>query len=713
MKKKMRRNLFAVLAVLLTAVILFGTTASAYADVNGFRLYRGTFRYTGNEDTFYYSDGYFSISGCEKNEHLRTMSAAMAFSVFGTAPQDTLDLMTDIGMEPDSVVMEDIVWGTPDTIGTVIAKKKIKDTSLIAVAIRGNDYAGEWASNVLAGEEGDAAGFAAAAAKVSERIQTYLSENDISQAKIWVVGYSRAGGVANLVGKAMNEDPASFCTDKDNIYVYTYEAPRCSADAAVYPNIHNIFDVNDLVPHLYPENWGLHLNGVQETIGDPDDTVMAAYFNLFTQGYVKNIEERPKNEFLKSFETFLSATYSRESYAVDVQPYFSSLCEICLGKTWEQRTVLLSYLTEVGEMVKNDPDLDPIILNTLSNPTSQENIDAISELISENMNAAKETVDPPFSDEEYLTVQESVKPLVTVFLTLAEKDKTYSEINSNGKKVGYCFYHLVTLFANIKEFILPHLNTNVFELLKKQDSYYTAGVRIWPGNVSVGENCYTYAEYGGPLENMARDFGCFTEDDIAVWKNGYDLRIDTVLTEMDVETGSELWFRAAGMVDKSMNIDRFFDASMTKTVGFRTSPAGMVKLKENDCYITIPYEFAKKCYRLAVVQVTEHSAKKIDSKIVKTESGDVELHFNADVPAIYASAFDDHRWYTSGDVDRDQNVTALDVTHLQRYLVKAEAFDDFQRLAADVDGDDKATAIDVTWIQRSLVHMDVPYPIGE
>ena len=123
MKKKMRRNLFAVLAVLLTAVILFGTTASAYADVNGFRLYRGTFRYTGHEDTFYYSDGYFSISGCEKNEHLRTMSAAMAFSVFGTAPQDTLDLMTDIGMEPDSVVMEDIVWGTPDTIGTVIAKK--------------------------------------------------------------------------------------------------------------------------------------------------------------------------------------------------------------------------------------------------------------------------------------------------------------------------------------------------------------------------------------------------------------------------------------------------------------------------------------------------------------------------------------------------------------------------------------------------------------
>lgn len=713
MKTKMRRNLIAVLAVMLTAVILFGTTASAYADVNGCRLYRGSFRYTGNEDTFYYSDGYFSVPGSEKNEHLRTMSAAMAFSILDAAPQDIVDLLIDIGMETDSIVTEDMVWGTADTIGTVIAKKDLKEVPLIAVVIRGNDYAGEWASNVLAGAQGDASGFAAAADKVSGRIQAYLAENNIEKAKIWVCGYSRAGGVANLVGKAMNEDPASFGTTADDIYVYTFEAPRCSADDTVYPNIHNIFDVNDLVPHFYPESWGLYLNGIQEKIGDPAETVMTKCFHLATEGYIKEVEERPKSAFLDQFEEFAGTTVSRESYAASYEQYLSSVCAICLGKSRAEREVLVDYLSEIGELIKNYPQLKQLIWNLLGDPDSENNINTVSTLLSGWMDEAKESVAPPFTDEEYASLKEAVKPLVTFVLTLADTDLKYYEVNERGKTTYYNLYHLVTLFANIKEFVLPHLNTNVFELLKKQDSYYTAGVRIWPGNVIVGENCYTFADNGGPLGDIVESIGCFTEDDIAVWRNGYDLKIDTVMTEMEVETGSDLWFEAAGKVDKSMNVDRFYDVSMNKTVGYRTYPAGMVKLKENDCYITIPYDFAKKCYRLAVVKVSEYGSKKIESKIVNTPSGDVELHFNADTPAIYVSAYDDHRWYTRADVDRDQDITVLDATHCQRYLAKAEDFDEYQILAADVDGDGDATAVDVSWIQRSLADMDVPYPIGE
>ena len=303
MKSKLRRSAILFLSIILTAAMLFSVTASAATTLTdrGIRLYRGTFNYTGNKDTFYYDDSYFDSPGDSENEHLRTFSAAMAFSVLGTSGEDTVELMTNIGMDTDSIVMEDMVKGTPGTIGTIIAKKELKGMPLIAVAIRGSDYAGEWANNVMAGAEGDASGFAAAAAKVSQRIQTYLDDNGIEKAKIWVVGYSRAGGVADLVGKAMNEDPKAFRTSADDIYVYTYEAPRCSADDTEYKNIYNIFDVNDLVPHFYPEGWGLHLNGVQVKVGDPSDTMMSKCFHVATEGYIKEIAERPKSAFFRHF----------------------------------------------------------------------------------------------------------------------------------------------------------------------------------------------------------------------------------------------------------------------------------------------------------------------------------------------------------------------------------------------------------------------------
>lgn len=114
MKAKLRRGAIIFLSVLLTAAMLCGMTVSA-ADTadRGVRLYRGTFYYTGNKDTFYYGDSYFDFAGDADNEHLRTFSAALAFSVLGTSGEDTIELMTNIGMEPDSIVMEDMVSGTP------------------------------------------------------------------------------------------------------------------------------------------------------------------------------------------------------------------------------------------------------------------------------------------------------------------------------------------------------------------------------------------------------------------------------------------------------------------------------------------------------------------------------------------------------------------------------------------------------------------------
>lgn len=713
MKMKTRRGLSMFVALLLVMSLLCGMTAAAETTDRGVRMYRGTFRYTGNKDTFYYYDSFFSLPGDAENEHLRTVSAAMAFSVLGTDPKDTVELMTDIGMEPDSIVMEDMVWGAPDTIGTVIAKKELGDMPLIAVAVRGSDYAAEWANNVTVGAEGDAEGFAASSEKVCDRIKAYLEANAVEEAKIWVCGYSRAGGVANLVGKAMNEDPAAFRTDKSNIYVYTYEAPRCSADSTVYPNIRNVYDVNDLVPHFYPEGWGLYLNGVAEKLGDPSDTMMAMYFSLAEDDYTKDIEERSKSDFLWQFEELLSSAVSRETYAASYQPYLSDLCDVCLSKSWDERQELIEYLKKVGELIKEYPKLGLIVWNLLDDPDTELCINQVSTMLSECMDAAREPGDTLFTDEEYARVKEAVRPLVTFMLTLADADLRHEETDERGKTKVYFLYHLVTLFANFEEFIQPHLNVNVFEKLKEKDSYYTAGVRISPGDVTIGEKRYTFNNNGWPLEDIVREAG-FTEDDIAVWRCGYDIRLDTELTEI-TDPDIELYLKASGVLDKSMVMYSFYKATMTKTIGFRTYPVDpAVKLKDNLVSITIPKEIADRTPRLKMVRVDDYGSNVIDRFVQTDEAGDTRLVFNCMIPAVYASAYDGYRTTAAlGEVDRDGSISAVDVTHIQRYLAEMEFFSGYQLRTGDIDGDGEVTTVDATWLQRGLAELDVPFVIGE
>ncbi len=65
-----------------------------------------------------------------------------------------------------------------------------------------------------------------------------------------------------------------------------------------------------------------------------------------------------------------------------------------------------------------------------------------------------------------------------------------------------------------------------------------------------------------------------------------------------------------------------------------------------------------------------------------------------------------------GDADGNGEVTIMDVTCIQRYLVHDDP-EGFNEAAADVDGDGSVTSLDATWIQRSMARIDVPYPIGE
>ena len=115
-------------------------------------------------ERLYYDDAYFTKPSDETDEHLRTMSAAMAFAVNPNNNEDSdgeeiSAILTAIGFS--DILTWDLDVTSTDTMGTVIARKEIDGTPLIAVMLRGDSYAMEWSSNVQCGTEGDPTGFSA------------------------------------------------------------------------------------------------------------------------------------------------------------------------------------------------------------------------------------------------------------------------------------------------------------------------------------------------------------------------------------------------------------------------------------------------------------------------------------------------------------------------------------------------------------------------
>lgn len=155
-----------------------------------------------------------------------------------------------------------------DSIGVVAARKQITDEStgedytLVAVVVRGGGYGNEWASNVTVGDSGDHQGFADARDKVlkflCDEYLPYLEDDESKNIKLWIVGYSRAGATANMVAGAINEG-YSLPHNISDVYCYAFAAPMGALGSSIsgtHNNIHNVINLNDIVPYVAPYKWG-------------------------------------------------------------------------------------------------------------------------------------------------------------------------------------------------------------------------------------------------------------------------------------------------------------------------------------------------------------------------------------------------------------------------------------------------------------------------
>lgn len=256
-----------------------------------------TFYYASGEtqdykSTCYYNDNYFSLDPTEYNEQLATMSLCLAMSGFGSndamkqneedhksnlyenRDANVRDLLTKIGFggEETDGIFKDRLNGTAiisnewfnvkpqsDSIGVAFGHKKIEDTEVIAVVLRGAGYESEWAGNFTLGKTGQHFGFDKAKEQVLDALDGYLLEQNITgNVKLWIVGYSRGAATANLVaadltGGEHNLKNVSF--GKKDLFAYCFETPQGTItsrepNSSKYNNIWNVINKNDPVPKV-------------------------------------------------------------------------------------------------------------------------------------------------------------------------------------------------------------------------------------------------------------------------------------------------------------------------------------------------------------------------------------------------------------------------------------------------------------------------------
>ena len=297
-----------------------------------------------------YKTSYFSSDSSEFNKDLAMLSFTGATSMNKQASQAFYSAM---GFSDQMAIGWD---GEPtsDSVAYTIASRRIGDSTLIGITVRGCNYGSEWANNLTVGSSGNHKGFNYEADKILQFLKVFmqLHHSGDKNIKIWIMGYSRGGGISGLLSHKIISD--GIAKEKD-LYTYTFEAPASLGSADTYSCIHNVRNSADIVPYIPPVQWGLYHAGVEtNTYSEDLRTYVIEDLGLdqtdfpeFTPG----TDYSTPDKFIEYFTDIVLAVdmfSSRSNYVENVQTPATELIPMLMTDKNKGLNALMDHFSKMG-----------------------------------------------------------------------------------------------------------------------------------------------------------------------------------------------------------------------------------------------------------------------------------------------------------------------------------------------------------------------------
>lgn len=275
-------------------------------------------------ETFTYNSAYFEDESSSFNKNIALLSYGLS-----SATQSREAMYNFLGgIRFKDIYLSPSFYADPteDSIGYAFSHKQIsKEQHLLIVSIRGFNYGAEWSNNFDLGKEGNHAGFTRSASTILEDLDKYIVNHSQQSSKLLITGYSRGGAVANVLSDMLFRRETDKKLIKDeNVYTYTFEAPKGLVEKVEYENVFNVINDMDPIPLIAPEQYGFYRCGIDVNIGRSDiDEFIKKYDETYElPAFTPNEEEYQNEQEFASSLIDKVVTYDSEERPVKTRKQF-------------------------------------------------------------------------------------------------------------------------------------------------------------------------------------------------------------------------------------------------------------------------------------------------------------------------------------------------------------------------------------------------------
>ena len=767
------------------------TSAGSYLPYKGVYYYRPVLGELGGsadaEDRYVYSDSFFTADSAVYNEHLATFSMIVSeCSVSSNREPDTQEgyknksrnaaaLLEDNGFTDIDANEDYKSKPGKHTVGVLCAHKKITvsgtDYTLIAVIPRSAGYENEWTDNFTIGSDGDAEGFDKSADKCLSYVRDYIRRTGITgDIKLWTAGFSRGGGVAELIAKKLIDDPTGHLGDSielysGNLYAYCFAVPKAAHSGndpknSRYASIFNISADTELPSKLCPTNMGFDRYGADISLTESKDydtmlsklNIRSKYMHdLYKESYSSRLFN-PKKLVINGDS--VSIVDDDESYIPnDVSTYLDGLATYLTYTVGGREGYYAEFEKPVSYLISYIGSLDSDQMSAfIDSLTNNEDTPYMALAMYSYFMRYK-------AKYGNLTLRGASRELASTSADIGDTSDTSADAGLIAKLTLRLAVYMLRSPESLKDTAADYLGGVLGAamdaagatadersvLLSKSSlkalthflTFLLLG-NIWQSDrtdyIDINnEQIKSAATLIGNAPNLVSDHA---NEIIVSWLKADDGFYDDYneLTAEEATGYRRVYISAPEGVrlDGEITTDGGDTVAVIKDgkpisssdlcVGYTTSDEGgffripadsgyRIKLKcSGSCDVSVRIgEYT--CYDGKCVTVSDKTVSATPRDTVTVKLPRLFGDFTVPTGAKYNTYIEESTDTILGDADSNGEVDTVDAVAVNRTVLRLPCAV-FDKLAADVDSDGDITIVDATFIQRAAINVPVPYPVG-